>query len=83
MLKYYCDFNELYAFVDLHRNNCTIIHETQNENTKYPENVCSFYTAGFRSQAYRQAYVITNFITRGAISRYTFRNSTCEIYLAT
>jgi len=43
----------------------------QNENTQYTQNVCSLYTAGSTSQAYRQAYLITNFITRGAISRYT------------
>ena len=43
----------------------------QNETTQYTQNASNLYTAGSTSQAYRQAYLIINFITRGAISRYT------------
>ena len=71
MLKYYCDCKEVCAFVGLHCNNCIIMHGMQNENTQYTQNVCSLYTTGSTSHAYRQAYLIINFITCGVISRYT------------
>jgi len=72
-LKYYCDFNEVRVFVGLHCSNCITMHGMQNEKKKktHTEHERSLYTAPPTSQAYRQAYLIINFITRGAISRYT------------
>jgi hypothetical protein len=51
----------------------------QNENTQHTEHVRSVYTAPSISQAYRQVYLIINFITRGAISRYT-SDTVCAKY---